>query len=101
MELDKTYYVYLMANKHLTVIYTGKSSDLQRRTKEHKMKLSPKSFTARYNVDRLVYFEGYETNEEAKQREQQIKAGSRKKKVALIEKNNPEWKDLSKYWDLN
>lgn len=100
MELDKTYYVYLMANKHRTVIYTGKSSDLQRRTKEHKMKLSPKSFTARYNVDRLVYFEGYETNEEAVQRERQIKSGSRQKKVALIEKENPDWKDLSEGWDL-
>lgn len=101
MELDQTYYMYLMANKHRTVIYTGKTSDLHRRIKEHKMKLSPKSFTARYNIDRLVYFEGFETNEEAKQREHQIKAGSRQKKIDLIEKENPEWKDLSAGWDFS
>ncbi len=101
MELDKTFYVYMTANNHRTVIYTGKSSDIQRRIKEHKRKLSPKSFTARYNVDRSVYFESFQSNEEAVQREQQIKAGSRKKKVDLIEKNNPEWKDLSEDWDLN
>ncbi|MEQ9309097.1 MAG: GIY-YIG nuclease family protein [Balneolaceae bacterium] len=99
MELDKTYYVYLLANKHQTVIYTGKTSDLQRRVAEHKLKLFPKSFTARYTVDQLVHFEGFETNEEASYREHQIKAGSRQKKTDLIVQNNPEWKDLSKDWD--
>ena len=100
MELDKAYHTYLMANKHWTVIYTGKTSDLLKRVTEHKKKLKPKSFTARYNVDRLVYFEAFSTIEEATQREHQIKSGSRQKKIELIEKNNPEWKDLSEGLDL-
>ena len=92
--------INLMANKRRTVIYTGKSTDLLKRVTEHKKKVSPKSFTARYNVDKLVYFEGFETNEEARLREQQIKSGSRQKKIELIEKTNPEWLDLSIGWDL-
>tara|TARA_R110000868_G_scaffold408293_7_gene691116 strand:- start:76216 stop:76524 length:309 start_codon:yes stop_codon:yes gene_type:complete len=98
MELNEMYYMYLMANAHRTVIYTGKTTDLQRRVLEHKLKLSPKSFTARYNVNQLVHFEAFETNEEASQREHQIKAGSRKKKIDLIERNNPDWKDFSDGW---
>ncbi len=99
MELDKTYHIYLMSNRYRTVIYTGKTSDLLKRVTEHKKKLLPKSFTARYNVDRLVYFEGFETNDQAIQRERQIKAGSRQKKIDLIEQYNPKWEDLSAGWD--
>lgn len=101
MELDQTFYIYLMANKRRTVIYTGRTSDLQKRVKEHKLKLSPKSFTARYNVDQLVYFEVLQSMDEASYREHQIKAGSRQKKILLIEKMNPEWKDLSEGWELS
>ena len=100
MTLDQAYYVYIMANKRRTTLYTGKSSDLQIRVIEHKKKLSPKSFTARYNIDRLVYYEGFSTDEEARQREHQIKAGSRIKKIELIEQMNPDWDDLSNGWDL-
>ncbi|GAB5410830.1 MAG: GIY-YIG nuclease family protein [Balneolaceae bacterium] len=96
MEIGTTYYVYILTNKRRTVLYTGKTHDLSRRMTEHKQKLLPKSFTARYNIDRLVYFEIYGDTEEAKQREQQIKAGSRQKKIDLINSMNPEWKDLSK-----
>ena len=100
MILDSAFYVYIMSNKRQTVLYTGKTSDLQKRVIEHKLKLSPKSFTARYNVNQLVYFEGFSTNEEATQREYQIKAGSRQKKIDLINSMNPQWLVLSSGWDL-
>ena len=86
--------VYIMTNKNNTVLYTGVTSDLKKRVYEHKNKLYPTSFTSRYNVSKLVYYEYYPTIEEAIQREKQIKAGSRMKKIALIEKVNREWKDL-------
>ena len=86
--------VYIMTNKNNTVLYTGVTSDLKKRVYEHKNKLYPTSFTSRYNVSKLVYYEYYPTIEEAIQREKQIKAGSRMKKIALIEKDNREWKDL-------
>ena len=94
MELDSQYYVYIMTNKRKTVLYTGKTHDLSRRVLEHKRKLSPTSFTARYNIDRLVYFETFADHEDAKLRELQIKAGSRQKKLDLINSLNPEWEDL-------
>lgn len=100
MVLGQSYYVYILANKRRTVLYTGKSSDLTRRMIEHKRKLSPQSFTARYNVDRLVYFESFEFSDDASSREKQIKAGSRRKKIELIESVNPKWEDLSKDWDV-
>ena len=62
---------------------------------EHKYKRNPKSFTARYNVEKLVWFENYTDIAEAIAREKQIKAGSRQKKLQLIEEMNPEWRDLS------
>ncbi len=95
MEIDTTYYVYILTNKRRTVLYTGRTYDLSRRMNEHKQKLVPKSFTARYNIDMLVYFEKFGDAEEAKQREHQIKAGSRQKKIDLINSFNPDWKDLS------
>ncbi len=95
MEIGPTYYVYILSNKRRTVLYTGRTHDLSKRMIEHKQKLVPKSFTARYNIDRLIYFEKYGDEEEAKQREYQIKAGSRQKKIDLIRSINPDWKDLS------
>ena len=78
-------------------MYTGVTSDLEQRVYEHKNKLV-KGFTSRYNINKLVYFEEFGDVNEAISREKQIKAGSRKKKIALIEKDNPEWKDLSEGW---
>ena len=78
-------------------MYTGVTSDLEQRVYEHKNKLV-KGFTSRYNINKLVYFEEFGDVNEAISREKQIKAGSRKKKIALIEKHNPEWKDLSEGW---
>lgn len=82
-----------MANKGDSVIYTGFTSDLQKRTYEHKSKLV-KGFTSKYNVIKLVYYEIFEGIEEAILREKQIKAGSRKKKIELIKRMNPGFKDL-------
>lgn len=91
----KTAQVYILTNKNNTVLYTGLTNDLCRRLYEHKQKLNPKSFASRYNVNKLVWFENYFDIVEAIAREKQIKAGSRAKKLKLINEMNPEWRDLS------
>jgi len=88
------YYIYIMTNTYYTVLYTGVTNDLKRRVNEHKMKLNPGSFTSIYNIDRLVYFEEFMYVQDAIAREKQIKGGSRKKKIKLIEKSNKDWNDL-------
>lgn len=92
------HYVYMMASKTRSVIYTGETNDIKRRTVEHKTKRN-KGFTQRYNVDRLVYFEEHEHRQQAKIREHQIKKWKRQWKIELIEKMNPEWRDLSEDWE--
>jgi len=90
-----------MTNEYNTTLYIGVSADLPARVMEHREKVYPKSFTARYNLTKLVYFEGFYSIEEAIAREKQLKAGSRKKKEELITSLNPMWKDLYdeiKYW---
>jgi len=89
----KDYFVYIMTNKTNRVIYTGITNSLIRRTYEHKNKLID-GFTKKYNVDKLVYFEQFSDPENAILREKQIKAGSRQKKINLIIKDNPTFKDL-------
>ena len=86
-----------MTNRNNTTIYVGASSNLVKRVYQHKSKTF-KGFTARYNCDKLVYFEDYDTIDEAILREKQIKKGNRKRKEDLINKDNPEWKDLSEGW---
>ena len=86
-------YVYLLANKHNNVLYTGVTSDLIRRIYEHKNKLV-KGFTQKYNVDRLVYYEACVNIVVAIEREKQIKGWTRKKKEDLINALNPVWDDL-------
>lgn len=86
-------YVYLLANKHNNVLYTGVTNDLIRRVYEHKNKLVA-GFTQKYNVDRLVYFEVCSGIVVAIEREKQIKGWSRKKKQDLINSLNPGWDDL-------
>jgi putative endonuclease len=97
---DKEYYVYLMTNQYNTVLYTGVTNDLERRVKEHKS-LKGDSFTARYQLTKLVYFESGSDVQAALAREKQIKAGSRKKKLDLIKEMNPEWRDLSEEYFPN
>jgi len=88
------YYVYILTNKNHTVLYTGITNDLQKRTWEHKTGLGSK-FTTRYRTVKLVYFEVFEGPYEAISREKQIKAGPRRKKLALIRKVNPNWRNLA------
>ncbi|MBU0613539.1 GIY-YIG nuclease family protein [Patescibacteria group bacterium] len=92
---DTHHYTYIMTNIRHTVLYTGMTSNLVKRIESHKEKVIEKSFTARYNLNKLVYFEQCSTRQQALEREKQIKAGSRKKKESLINKMNPEWEDLS------
>ncbi len=94
MAHSRRYSVYILTNKHHTVLYTGVTGNLSRRVREHKEKLTP-GFAKRYNVDRLVYFEHYGKVQDALAREKQIKAGSRQKKLDLINPFNPEWRDLA------
>ncbi len=91
--MPKQMFVYIMTNKLNTVLYTGVTSNLKRRVYEHKEKLKSK-FTARYNVNKLVYYEVFADPYNAISREKQIKAGSRQKKIDLVNKMNPEWVDL-------
>jgi putative endonuclease len=90
---DRQYCVYIMTNTHNTVLYTGVTNNLQRRVLEHKSGTGSK-FTSKYNVDKLVYFECGDDVNAAIAREKQIKAGSRKKKIDLVNSMNSEWKDL-------
>jgi len=85
-----------MTNLHNTVLYTGVTSDLKTRINQHKTKYHPESFTAKNNICKLVYYESFDSIADAISREKQIKGGSRKKKVDLINCVNPEWVDLSK-----
>ena len=88
------YYIYILTNAHRTVLYTGVTNDLVRRVYEHKHHLNRESFTARYNVEYLVYYEAASDVEAAILREKQIKGWNRKHKNKLIESKNPNWADL-------
>ena len=90
---NHNYYIYIMANKNNTILYTGVTSDLRGRVHEHKQKLIS-GFTKKYNVVKLVYYEHFSHIVEAIAREKQIKAGSRQKKMDLINSFNKEWVDL-------
>jgi putative endonuclease len=87
-------YVYILANKYRTVLYVGVTSDLYNRVLKHMEKLSKNSFTSRYKVTDLVYFEEHESIEDAIRRETQLKNWKRAWKEALIKKTNPEMRSL-------
>lgn len=87
-------FVYILSNPSQVCVYTGVTGDLLRRAGEHKGHADPRSFTARYGVDRLVYYVQTEDIRAAIAREKQIKSWSRRKKNALIERMNPGWEDL-------
>jgi putative endonuclease len=91
--MEKVYCVYILTNEHNTVLYTGVTSDLRARVYQHREKLLP-GFTSRYNVFKLVYYEAGDDAPGAIAREKQIKAGSRQKKIDLVNSVNPEWLDL-------
>jgi putative endonuclease len=90
---EKAFFVYLLASEVRGTLYVGVTSDLMKRVWEHKTKAVP-GFTARYGVDRLVWFESHENAEAAITREKQIKEWKRDWKVNLIERDNPHWIDL-------
>ncbi|MFA0964324.1 GIY-YIG nuclease family protein [Roseivirga sp. BDSF3-8] len=89
----QTFYVYIITNKNNTVLYTGFTDDVFRRSLEHKEKLY-KGFTAKWNCNKIVYYETYYDADEAIRRERQLKRYLRKWKEELIDKKNPDWKDL-------
>jgi putative endonuclease len=89
-------FVYIITNTQKNVLYTGVTSELRERIHQHKTKYYPNSFSAKYNLTILVYFERFDYIEDAIEREKQIKGGSRKAKEILINSINPTWKDL---WD--
>jgi putative endonuclease len=93
-QMKKQGYVYIMTNQQNNVLYVGVTSQLKGRVWEHKTKLYPESFTAKYNCTKLVWFDTYPNIEDAIDREKRMKGGSRKRKLDLINDMNPEWNDL-------
>ncbi|MFZ1691584.1 MAG: GIY-YIG nuclease family protein [Flavobacteriales bacterium] len=91
----KFYWVYIMTNAHNTVLYVGVTNNIERRAKEHKEHRNPGSFTARYNVEKLVWHEAHQSIDAAITREKQLKEWKRAWKERLIREMNPEWKDLA------
>jgi len=95
MKEEKYYYVYINTNKLHHVFYTGVTNNILNRNYQHKSGENKRSFTNKYNVNKLVWYENYNNIYDAIAREKQIKGGSRKKKIALINELNPMWKDLA------
>jgi putative endonuclease len=91
--MSRSFFVYIMTNRSRT-LYVGVTNDLERRVYEHKQKLV-RGFTVKYRIDKLVFFESTPSVLSAIKREKQIKSWRKGKKVALIERGNPLWKDLS------
>ncbi len=91
---NRNYYVYIMTNKHKTVLYIGVTNDLQRRIYEHETGIN-KGFTSKYNCHYLIYFEHILSIEDAIDREKEIKKWRREKKEKLIAKLNPEWRFMN------
>jgi len=90
-----------MSNKKDGVLYIGVTDNIEERVKEHKLKVYPKSFSARYNCDKIIYFEEFDNGSEAEKRERTFKKWKRNWKIELIEEMNPSWSDLSTNWNLN
>ena len=88
------YYVYILTNKNRTTLYTGMTNNLQRRILEHKNKVVS-GFTNNYNLDHLVFVEAFETADQAHENEHRLKKWRKEWKINLINKNNPQWNDLS------
>lgn len=97
----KLWYVYKMTNKTNSFLYIGVTDDIEERTKEHTLKKYPNSFTAKYNCNKLVYFEEHDIAEIALSREKQLKKWKRDWKINLIVDMNPHWTDLTTNWNLN
>jgi putative endonuclease len=94
MKREKYYYIYILINRHNTALYIGVTSSLEKRLSQHALKINKGCFTSKYSINKLVYFEVYGNIFQALQREKRLKKWSRQWKIELIEKNNPEWRDL-------
>jgi putative endonuclease len=94
MKKEKYYYVYILASKRNGTLYIGVTNNVLNRNWQHKIKQNKRSFTARYNVDKLVYYETFTNIRAAIAREKQLKNWKRQWKIELIEKENPTWRDL-------
>ena len=92
--MESCYFVYILASRRNGTLYVGVTNDLVRRMSEHKGKFVP-GFTRKYGVDKLMYFEEYASSLEARAREHALKRWNRAWKIALIEKSNPQWRDLT------
>ncbi len=90
-----------MSNKHQGVVYVGVTDNLLERVKEHELKVYPNSFTAKYNCNKLIYFEECENGYDAIIREKQLKKWKREWKIKLIEDMNPTWLDISLNWNFD
>ena len=90
--MDSTY-IYIITNSRNTVLYTGSTSSIKNRINHHKKRLIP-GFSKKYNLEKLVYYKKCKNRVDALEREKQIKNGSRKNKILLVEKTNPQWHDL-------
>ena len=99
LDMTKTYYVYILSSKRNGTLYIGVTNDLERRLYEHRNNLI-EGFTNKYHVHHLVYFEDVNDIQSALQREKQLKRWTRKWKLELIEKFNPEWRDLADDFNL-
>lgn len=93
--MPKGGFIYFLSNQFHTVLYTGVTSNLSNRVHQHKTGAFKNAFTSKYNTNILVYYEVFDRIEDAITREKQLKAGSRQKKVNLIHKFNPDWKELN------
>jgi len=91
---EHCYYLYIMANDRNGTLYIGVTNNLFTRSFQHKLKINKDSFTAKYNIDRLVYYESYQYIQDAIQREKQMKVWQRQWKIRVIEESNPAWRDL-------
>ena len=88
-------WVYILTNEAMTVLYTGYTTTLNTRLWEHRTKQNPNSFTARYDIYRLVYYKGFHSIDSAQAVEKEIKGKKKDWKIKLINSMNPEWKDLT------
>ncbi len=94
MKEERNYYVYILASKRNGTLYIGVTNNLLNRNFQHKIKENKSSFTAKYNIDKLVHYEIFADIREAVTREKQLKRWKRKWKIELVEKDNPTWRDL-------
>lgn len=95
--MKRVYHLYIMSSKS-GILYVGVTGNLSERVNQHKTKINPSSFSGKYNCNELVYYEEFEYVLDAIAREKQLKKWRREKKISLIYKLNPKWKDLSEEW---